>query len=154
MQVSRCDDPARLPDILAVMHAAFGSLNIDPPSGALRETVDDLAKRLASDVIFIVEEEGALIASVFCTPLGDALYVGRLAVAPSHQRRGIAKRLMAEAESEARRRSLGKLTLRARLMLPDNIAFFRACGFVTGAEHAHAGYAHPTNVEMEKTLSD
>lgn len=134
------------------MHAAFGGLKIDPPSGALRETVDDLAKRVATDKIFIAEDGGQIVGSVFCTPQEGALYIGRLAVAPSHQRRGMAKALMVEAEQEARRLGLSKLTLRARIMLPDNIAFFRACGFVAGDEHAHEGYPHPTSVEMEKAL--
>lgn len=150
--VSRCGDPARLPEILSVIHAAFGALRIDPPSGALRETVDDLARRMASDTIFIAEEGGTVVGSVFCAPQPSALYIGRLAVLPSHRRHGVAKALMHEAEREALCLGLAKLTLRARLMLPDNIAFFGSLGFVSGARHAHEGYARPTSVEMTRFL--
>ena len=145
-------DPSRLPEILAVMHRAFAPLVIDPPSGALRETVADLASTSgARHDLHRAGGRGDRRQRVL-RPQENALYVGRLAVSPSHQRRGIARALMAQAEAEARRLALPKLTLRARIMLTDNIAFFRACGFVAVAEHAHAGYAHPTSVEMEKRL--
>jgi predicted N-acetyltransferase YhbS len=153
MNVARLTDPARLPEILAVIHAAFAPLVIDPPSGALRETVADLEARLATDTVFIAEEGAEIAGSVFCTPQEGALYVGRLAVSPQHQRRGVAKALMAEADAEARRLGLPQLTLRARIMLKGNVAFFNTCGFAVAAEHAHEGYARPTSYEMIKNLA-
>ena len=39
---------------------------------------------------FIVEADGRLIGCIFCAKDGDALYIGRLAVAPEWRRRGVA----------------------------------------------------------------
>ena len=80
--VTRFADPARVDELHALVHRVFGALRIDPPSSVLRETVADFAARLASETCFAVEADGRLIASIFCAPDGDALYVGRLAVAP------------------------------------------------------------------------
>ena len=90
----RFADASRAGELLALAHAAFGDLPIDPPSSVLKETAADFAARLTSETCFVVEHDGRLIASVFCVPQGDALYIGRLAVAPAWRRRGVASALI------------------------------------------------------------
>jgi hypothetical protein len=60
--------------------------------------------------------------------------------------------LVDAAAAEARRRGLPRLLLSTRLVLADNRRLFARCGFVETEQHAHPGYAHPTFVDMEKTL--
>jgi hypothetical protein len=48
--------------------------------------------------------------------------------------------------------STDRLRVDVRLKLRDNRAFFRALGFVEGAERCHPGFSTPTYVELEKTL--
>jgi hypothetical protein len=59
---------------------------------------------------------------------------------------------VAAAEAEARRMGLDRLRVDVRLKLRDNRAFFRALGFVEGAERCHPGFRLPTYIELEKTL--
>jgi ribosomal protein S18 acetylase RimI-like enzyme len=149
-EVRRCSDVARAAELLAFTRAVFAELNIDPPSSVLMETESDFAARLAEDICFIVEGNGSLIGSVFCEREGDdALYIGRLAVAPQWRRLGVAGALVDAAKDEARRAGLARITLGARIALPGNVSLFRRHGFVVTAEKAHAGFAHPTSYDME-----
>jgi ribosomal protein S18 acetylase RimI-like enzyme len=81
-----------------------------------------------------------------------ALYLSRLAVHPEHRRRGIARALVDEAEREARRRGLARMTLGVRLVLEDNRRLFASCGFVETTLHHHEGFSEPTWVAMERRL--
>ena len=47
--IRRCEDPARAAEILALTHAAFASLPIDPPSSVLKETVADFSRRISAE---------------------------------------------------------------------------------------------------------
>ena len=85
---------------------------------------------------------------MFCAPQGDALYIGRLTVAPHWRRRGVAGALIDAAKDEVRRIGAKRITLRARIALAGNVALFRRHGFTIVGEHAHAGFAQPTSYEM------
>ena len=153
LSVRRLADPARAGELLAVTHEAFRDLPIDPPSSVLKETAADFAARLQAETCFVIERGGTLIGSVFCMPQGDALYIGRLAVARDWRRRGIASALIGTAIDEARRIGVSRITLKARIALASNIALFRRHGFVITGEETHAGFSAPTSYAMELRLS-
>jgi ribosomal protein S18 acetylase RimI-like enzyme len=152
LNITQLTDPARAEELHAFTHAVFGALPIDPPSSVLQETVADFAARLASEACFAIEADGALIASIFCRHDGDALYVGRLAVAPAWRRQGLASALVEAAKAEARRRGLKRLTLGARIALPGNVALFRRHGFTVVRATCHPGFTAPTSYDMELVL--
>ena len=152
-QVARLTDPARVEELHALVHGVFGVLRIDPPSSVLRETVADFAARLASETCFAVEADGRLIGSIFCAPDGDALYVGRLAVAPEWRRQGLASALVDAAKAEARRSGLARITLGARIALAGNVALFRRHGFEIVRATCHPGFTVPTSYDMEWVLA-
>jgi GNAT superfamily N-acetyltransferase len=149
----RLTDAARLPELYALVQAAFGALAIDPPSSVLDETLADFAVRLRSETAIVAEADHRLIGGVFCAPQGEALYIGRLTVAPDWRRRGVAGALIEAAKDEARRIGAKRITLRARIALPGNVALFRGHGFTIVGEHAHAGRSIPTSFAMEFVLA-
>ena len=153
IQIRRCTDISRAREVHAFTQAIFGALDIDPPSGVLKETEADFAARLRDETCFIVEDDGRLVASVFCRHDGDALYVGRLAVHPDWRRRGIANAVMEAAKTEARRIGAKRVTLGCRIALTSNLALFRSHGFVVVGHETHAGFSAPTSYDMELRLA-
>ena len=79
--------------------------------------------------------------------------MAELPVAPDWRGRGVASALIDAAKDEARRIGARRITLKARIMLPDNVALFRRHGFVITAEETHAGYSAPTSYAMEYALA-
>ena len=131
---------------------AFMEGRIDPPSSAHRLSVADMAAQAATGAVWAVEEAGTPVACLFAKPKGDALYLGKLAVAASHRGQGLARRLVEAAEAEARARGLGHLELETRIELTENHAAFAALGFARTGETAHAGFDRPTSITMRKSL--
>jgi ribosomal protein S18 acetylase RimI-like enzyme len=153
LSVSRFSDTSRADELLALAHSAFGALDIDPPSGVLKETAEDFSARLRSETCFVIENDGRIIANVFCIQQGDAFYLGRLAVEPAWRRRGLASALVVAAKAEARRLGAKRMTLKVRNTLASNVALFRRHGFAIVAEDTHAGYTTPTQYAMELVLN-
>jgi ribosomal protein S18 acetylase RimI-like enzyme len=151
-QARRCTDVSRAREIYTFTQAIFAALHIDPPPGVLKETEADFAVRLRDETCFVVEADGKLIGSIFCAVDANALYIGRLAVAPASRRRGVANALIEAAKAEARGRGAERITLGARIALPDNVALFRRHGFVVVRETCHPGFTTPTSYDMEFAL--
>jgi GNAT superfamily N-acetyltransferase len=142
------------PAVLRLIRAEFAYMDgrIDPPSSMHRLTVADMAESARTGAVFVVEDAGASIACLFCKVQGDALYLGRLAVAAAHRGSGLARALVAAAEAEARARGLGTLELQIRIELTENHAAFARLGFAKTGETAHDGYDRPTSLTMRKAL--
>jgi GNAT superfamily N-acetyltransferase len=137
------DWPAVLRLILDAL--AFMGGRIDPPSSAHRLTVEDMAAQAETGAVWIIEDNTAPIACLFANPRADALYIGKLAVAVTHRGQGLARRLVAAAEAEARARNLTRLELETRIKLTENHATFARLGFVKTSENAHPGHDRPTS---------
>jgi GNAT superfamily N-acetyltransferase len=151
-EVRRCADASRAGELRAFAHGIFGALVIDPPSSVLKETEADFVARLTNGACFTVEADGRLIGCVFGKRDGDALYIGRLAVAPDWRRRGVATALIEAAKAEARRIGVTRITLGCRIALTSNVALFHRHGFVTVGHETHAGFSAPTSYDMELRL--
>jgi GNAT superfamily N-acetyltransferase len=131
---------------------AAQSRSTDPPSSALRETAQAIAGKIADGGGFGVFEAGALIAAALWRMDGEALHVARVSVAPTRRGRGIARSLIAACETEARKRSAKRLTLKTRLELPENERLFGRFGFARLRVESHPGFEAPTTAIMEKVL--
>jgi ribosomal protein S18 acetylase RimI-like enzyme len=151
MTPQRATDPAHWPPILALLHQAFAFMEgrIDPPSSLRDLTPEALTRQAEVGEIWMI---GAPVACVFLTPKPGALYVGKLAVAASHRGRGLARRLLNQAEARAREMGLPALELQTRVELVENQAAFEAMGFQEVGRTAHAGYDRPTSITYRRAV--
>ena len=146
-------DDAALADVLALLRASFAFMDgrIDPPSSLHRLTLGEVRAHCRAGEVWSVGTPPH--ACVFLTPRPEALYLGRLAVAPGRRGRGLARALVGLAERRARARGLVALELDVRVELGENRAAFRALGFVEVSSHAHPGYDRPTFVGMRRAVA-
>ncbi|MEH1167749.1 GNAT family N-acetyltransferase [Micromonospora sp. CPCC 205539] len=92
----------------------------------------ELEAKLARDpeLFLVAEAHGAVVAVVLGTYDGRRGWILRLAVHPTHRRRGIASRLVDELEHRFRLLGCPRINL---LVLPDNAAglrFWQALGYL------------------------
>lgn len=148
-------DFAQWPDLLTLLHAAFAYQRdrIDPPSSLLAFEAASLAAKARAETLFLARDGDQLVGCIFARPRGDALYVGKFAVAPGRQGQGIGAGLMHAVERHARALAVAALELDTRIELTDNHATFGAMGFVKVSESAHPGYDRPTFITMRKRLA-
>ena len=130
--------PERTEVVHQLTQAAFAPYaSLARPSGALRETIDDVEADLAAG--------GGLIAydDTWSTPLGalrwrvedDHLWVKRIAVDPRHQREGVGTLLVAAARGVGEGLERDRIRLGVRHALLANRAWFERHGFRQVADH-------------------
>jgi GNAT superfamily N-acetyltransferase len=146
--------PERAEEVYGLTQAAFRAYTwLDPPSGALRETLERVRDDLAAGGGAIAEVHGEAVGCLRWQPGEDgSLHVRRVAVAPHAQRRGVGRALMLWAEEEARRRGCSAVTVGVRITLPGNLAFYRGLGYELVGKHRHDGYAEPTWLGLRKAV--
>ena len=144
----------RWEELLALIVRAFAYMDgvIDPPSSAQRLTPRALAEKCAAETVFLAMAGESLAGCVFLADRGDHIYVGKLAVEPALQGRGVGRRLMQAAEAEAVRRGRGMLELQTRIELTGNHAAFARLGFAETGRTAHEDFSRPTSITMRKEL--
>lgn len=157
IEIIRIDDGfSRYEDLLALILSSFAYMDgvIGPPSSAHRLTVDNLAQKTKDEIAFIALDGEDLQGCIFCKPEATSLYVGKLAVSPLSQGKGVGVALLGQAEEVARDLQLPALRLETRIELTQNHSRFAAWGFVRTAENSHPGYTRVTSIEMTKVLAD
>ncbi len=141
------DSPA-LPAVLDLMRGAFAYMEgvVDPPSSIHRLTLDALR---AGEVWALGDPP---VACMMLTVKGDALYLGKLAVAAAHRGRGLARSMVEAAAARARALDLSAIELQTRVELTANQAAFLAMGFTETARTAHPGYSRPTSITYRRKV--
>ncbi|HEY8287023.1 MAG TPA: GNAT family N-acetyltransferase [Chloroflexota bacterium] len=141
--------------ILALTQAAFAVHEaLDPPSSVFDETEADVREAMAEGDILVAERGGVLAGAARVRPLPEqeALYCGRLAVAPNLHGGGIGSALTDAVERLAAEQGYPAVVLGARIQLEQNIRFFTKRGYVLTGEHSHPGYSHATYLRFRKNL--
>lgn len=110
-----------------VMYEAFKEYAgiLQPPSGALHETVEGIKKKIEG-------KGGAIIAWEQSEPVGAALYyfeldymyIGRISVVPSYRGKGIGKAIITYLEDQAMKKGYSKTRIEVRQSLPDNLRLY------------------------------
>jgi len=146
-------DAALLARTIAAAFAQYRG-KLVPESSAFTETPEAIARQFANGAgAFIAERDGQTMGCVMTEPMAGDLYFGRLAVLPEARGSGLARRLIAAVEEEARRRGLPGVRLGVRIALPDNQRLFNSLGYREISREAHPGFDHPTSINMRKSLS-
>jgi len=164
--------PADAPAIAEVLHAAFAAYDgrLQPRPGALSETAESITKAFTDHRGFVAlpdmdradaaradagpagATDGRTVGSVLYRREGEGLYLGRLGVLPSWRGEGIGAALVESVLAAGRAEGAGRVILNVRILLPDNVAFFRRLGFREVALGTHAGCSAPTYHVMERLL--
>ncbi len=155
MKVVRIDESfQRWDELLKLILSSFAYMKgrIDPPSSALSLRLATLADKAHSEIAYVAMEGDILCGCVFLRPEEDCLYIGKLAIAPDAQGRGLGRRLLAVAVEVARSHALPSLRLETRIELVENHDVFARWGFVKTAENAHPGFTRTTSIEMRKPV--
>lgn len=113
----------------ALLVDRFAATDWPPPaSAAERATLPGF--------VLVAEQPGdasgtcTLVGFVHVLELDGHAHLEQLSVLPQFGRRGIGRRLVAEALSEARTHGHGEITLRTYRDVPWNAPFYASCGFV------------------------
>ena len=140
--------------LLALILESFAYMHprIDPPSSALRLTLDSLKEKARVEKAYAAVEDGRLLGCIFCKPEPPDCYIGKLAVAPEAQGKGVGRRLLEAATHYAVTQGLSCLRLETRIELTENHAVFTRWGFVRSADGVHPGFSRTTFIEMRKVL--
>lgn len=148
----RLDPASDFSGLLRLIRSAFAYMDdrIDPPSSMHRLTVQDIAAQAATGEVWAIGTPP--VACMFLTPKGDALYLGKLAVAAAQRSRGHARALVAVAEARARALGLSAVELQTRVELTENQQTFRRLGFAETGRTAHAGFDRPTSITFRKSV--
>jgi len=118
---------AELTIVQRTMREAFQEYagRLYPESGALRETIEDIERKLArGGGAIIVWNGGDPAGSAQYFFEADHMYIGRVAVIPQYRGHGLGKSMLRFLEDEAARRGCRETRLEVRLSVPENITFY------------------------------
>ena len=134
--------------------AAFAEFRgvLAPPAGVEFETIEVVAADIDAGGAAVAWIGGEVVGAVRWAPLTGHLYVGRLAVLPSHRGQGVGAALVAFAETQAASLGLPEVRVEVRSALPGNAAFFRGRGFAVVAERPHPRLPAATTVVLAKPV--
>ena len=157
MQLQYVVNPAGFsdwPGLHKLLNECFAYMDgrIDPPSSLTRMTPEILREKAGDETLVVVYSDEDLVACGFLRETDQTIYIGKLAVKPSHRKRGILRSIVRIAEGLARDKRKAALELEARIELVENHRTFSALGFVKTGESRHAGYDRATSVTMTKAV--
>jgi ribosomal protein S18 acetylase RimI-like enzyme len=137
LRTARPEDRAA---VEAIVNAAY-SIYVERIGKAPGPMLDDYAGLIASGAVSVLEEPaGAIVAVIVLLAKPDHLLLDNIAVRPDRQGRGLGRRLIAFAESEALRLGYTELRLYTHERMTENIALYTRLGFrETGRGH-DSGY--------------
>ena len=137
-----------------LLHECFAYMEsrIDPPSSLHRLSPELLRAKADEETLVIVLDDDALIGCGYLKETERMIYLGKLAVKPTHRKRGILRNMIEIAVDMAREKGKSGLELETRIELAENHRTFAALGFIKSAENRHDGYDRTTSITMTRRL--
>jgi ribosomal protein S18 acetylase RimI-like enzyme len=111
--------------------------------------LDDYEARVAEGTVSVLMSAGEIAGVIVLLPEADHLLLDNIAVSPAHHGTGFGRRLMAFAESEARRRGYAEIRLYTHALMHENLAMYPRLGYEEFARLEQDGY---DRVFMRKRL--
>ena len=122
------NDMSALVDTVRASYAEYSGV-LQPPSGALSESLESVHKSLSAGSAFLAEIDGRPVGCVFCRPEGSDLFLFRLGVLPEQRGLGVGSALIKAVEELAARSGIERVRLATRLAIPKNIEYYKALGY-------------------------
>lgn len=144
--------PATVADATA-MHACVTAAyegyipRLGKPPGPM---LDDYTQVVQEHQSFVVELAGRVVAVLVLIHQEEGLLLDNIAVDPAHQGSGLGKRLMAFAETEARRQGYPRIRLYTHERMHENLVIYQRLGYQEIARREERGYRR---VYLEKLLN-
>jgi tRNA threonylcarbamoyladenosine biosynthesis protein TsaE len=118
------------------LRAFAGQEVLEPPSGALSESVERIAEDFAAGGgLLLRDDDGRLVGTCRVRRLGSAWLLRRCAVDPAYRRTGLGRRLVDEAAVWAADEGVLRLHVGVRDARTGSRAFWEAQGFSVLAQH-------------------
>lgn len=95
---------------------------------------------LAGSRTWVVEDDGEVAAVVVTEVRSDHLYIDTVAVAPSQQGKGHARRILMAAEQHAADLGLPEIRLCTNEAMTENIGFYKRLGYAETGRGVEDGY--------------
>ncbi|MBV9169488.1 MAG: GNAT family N-acetyltransferase [Chloroflexi bacterium] len=128
VRLARSDDADLIHRITQAAFAEYrGALPVEP--GALTETVADVAAALRQGGAVLATIDGEHAGAARFVREDEDLYVGRVAVLPSHRRQGVASAMMGYLEQLAPSLGCAAVRIGVRESLPSNVALYQTLGY-------------------------
>ncbi len=121
--------PADAGEVLTVQRAAFVSEALiygDPDMPPLVQTLEELQAELRDANGWVARIDGRLVGAIRTRESDGLLLIGRIAIAPDMQGRGIGRRLLAAAEENS---GASEAELFTGSLSEANIRLYERCGY-------------------------
>ena len=144
----RAATAADVPAIVDIVDRAYRHYiaRIGTPPGPM---LDDYAARVSEDAVWVLQEGPAIAGILVLLSAPEYLLLDNIAMAPEHQGRGLGRRLLAFAESEALRRGYREIRLYTHQTMIENQRLYASIGYEETGRGSEAGY---DRVFMRKPL--
>jgi len=135
--------------VLSIMQVAFEEYRgrLDPPSGALSETIDDVRAAISGGGAFLAFSSDIAVGSARFRLSPGYVYAGR-AVLPAYRGKGVAGALMAAIEASARAHGVAEVRVGVRGSLPANRRLYEKLGY-----RVLSSRPYETGTDVDITLS-
>lgn len=128
VRVASLDEAALVRSIMRQAFAEYaGALPVE--SGAHVESLEDVVAAMRAGGAVLGFAENQAIASARYRPIDGGLYVGRVAVLPTHRRRGVASAIMRFIEDLAASLGHAAIHIEVRDSLPGNVGLYQSLGY-------------------------
>jgi ribosomal protein S18 acetylase RimI-like enzyme len=101
----------------------------------------DYAALIAAGRATVAERDGEIAGILVLIPMEDHLLVENVAVDPAAQGTGLGRRLMAQAEDEARALGLTELRLYTNELMTANVVWYPRLGYRETERRAESGFS-------------